>query len=664
MRNTIFSFFLLASALLAQPTVAPTREEVGPPRGDNKGGYNITDSFELGYRWRSVGGNLGKYRSDVNFDNGIRLLGSQLRVFSREGHGSFFDELTLTTQGLGNDPYESAILRLEKYKLYRYDLSWRSNEYYNPALPISFGEHFMNTTRRLQDHDITLFPQSNFKVFFGYTRNTQAGPALSTIQLFDSRGDEYPLFTNVDRRRNEYRLGAEGAFAGFRLNVLHGWDNYEETSRFSLPGGVTAVGNNTTDTNTLTAFQRNEPYQGKSPYWRLVLSRNARRFGMNARYSNVSGTRDFLLSEAATGTGRFGASSNRQINVSGSGRRPVTNASLNLSFLPTEKLTLTSHTSFTNTRMDGNNTYLEVNNTFPGDSIYNFQFLGIKSVQTLADATYAVHKMVSLYGGYHYSWREVQSVEGATIATFTDARRFTQDNTQHSGLAGVRLRPAKPLTIQLDTEIGRSDRPFLPIAEKNYHALNARLQYKRKNVQLTALTKTLYNTNSTNLFAFSSRSRQYSYDASWTPKTWLSFDAGYSKLHLDTLSGLAYFAAGELVERNRSLYVSNLHAGNLGVRLALLKRADLYLGYNIVRDAGDGRPVPSTTTDDTFAPFQRAQTFPLSYQSPQARLSIRLHNRIRWNAGYQFYSYHEDYQPSLLQNYRAHTGYTSILWSF
>ena len=36
--------------------------------------------------------------------------------------------------------------------------------------------------------------------------------------------------------------------------------------------------------------------------------------------------------------------------------------------------------------------------------------------------------------------------------------------------------------------------------------------------------------------------------------------------------------------------------------------------------------------------------------------------RIRWNAGYQYYGYHEQF--STLRNYRAHGGYTSVSWSF
>src|SRR3954447_13510334 len=107
---------LLAMTLVsaAQQVIAPSREPVGPARGDNAGNYNIDNSFETGYRFVSVGGNETKYRSDENFGNGIRLLGSYLNVNSKEGHGSLFDHLVLTTQGLGGDPYESAMLSLEK----------------------------------------------------------------------------------------------------------------------------------------------------------------------------------------------------------------------------------------------------------------------------------------------------------------------------------------------------------------------------------------------------------------------------------------------------------------------------------------------------------------------------------------------------------------------
>src|SRR5271168_5150556 len=106
--------FAAADALSAQQVVAPTPGQVGPPRGENTGDYNITQSFETGYRFSEVFGDIGGYRSDVNYGNGIRLLGSSLAIDSKDGHGHLFDEILLTTIGLGNDPYQSVVLRVQK----------------------------------------------------------------------------------------------------------------------------------------------------------------------------------------------------------------------------------------------------------------------------------------------------------------------------------------------------------------------------------------------------------------------------------------------------------------------------------------------------------------------------------------------------------------------
>src|SRR5262249_25954546 len=145
----------------------------------NVSDYNIVNSFETGFRYSLIDGNLGKYRSDINYRNGIRLLGSNLTVNSRDGHGRQFDEIILNTLGLGNDPYQSAVLRIQKNGLYRYDMTWRLNEYFNPGLTLANGEHLLDTRRRLQDHDLTLLPQAKLKFHLGYTRNSQTGPALT-----------------------------------------------------------------------------------------------------------------------------------------------------------------------------------------------------------------------------------------------------------------------------------------------------------------------------------------------------------------------------------------------------------------------------------------------------------------------------------------------------
>ena len=215
----------------------------------------------------------------------------------------------------------------------------------------------------------------------------------------------------------------------------------------------------------------------------------------------------------------------------------------------------------------------------------------------------------------------------------------------------------------------RANHPFTPKSDGKYQALNARVQYKHKTLLLLAYARTDYNNNSTSLTAYSSHARTYAANASWTPVRWLSFNADYSKLHLDSLGGLAFFDSGELLQNQYSLYISNLQTGNIGVRFVLGRRADLYAGYSHVQDTGDGRSSPPGSGFGPAIPeFQRAQTFPLKFQSPLARLSVKITNRIRWNLGYQYYGYREDFftgQPFTTDyGYRAQTGYTSLLWSF
>src|SRR5664279_2825400 len=66
MKTRFWIFFAAIGALSAQQVAAPTPETVGTPRGENHGSYNVTNSFETGYRFSLVGGDLGEYRSDVN----------------------------------------------------------------------------------------------------------------------------------------------------------------------------------------------------------------------------------------------------------------------------------------------------------------------------------------------------------------------------------------------------------------------------------------------------------------------------------------------------------------------------------------------------------------------------------------------------------------------
>jgi hypothetical protein len=660
-------------ALEAQTPVAPTNEPVGIPRGENVSDYNVRQSFEFGYRWHTVGGDVGMYRSTVNYGNGPRLLSSSLSVDSLDGHGGWFDHIQVNTLGLGNDPYESASVRVEKNSFYRYDMTWRSDAYFNPALPIVAGQHFIDTVRHLQDHDFTLFPQGNFKLFLGYSEVTQNGPALTTIEQFDARGDIFPLFADIHRQQHEYRLGGEARLLGIRLNVLHAWVDFKDDTPVTLP--APSPGDNPFDLTSLTTFDRTEPYHGTSPYWRVALFREKKQWALNGRFTYVAGHRGFVQDETSTGFDRLGTPTSQQIVTIGNAERPALATDLTFSVFPSSILTLTNQTSFSNIRMVGNSFFTQLTNGV-FTSFSPFTFLGIRTIANSSDADLRVNKWLSLHGGYQYSSRQIGSIEGADVPNVPTpplARvPLQQDNGLQDFVAGVRLRPLTGVSVLLDTDIGLASRPIYPISQRNYQTYRGRIEYKRKSYRVAAYSRTDNNTNSISLANYASHSRQYGIDGSWALRNWFSIDASYAKLHLNTLGAINFFTQGstvgplQQVTTDLSLYVSNIYTGILAARFTLLQRVDVSLGYSQVQDVGDGRPVADTVSPG-FSPitppaFFAAQTFPLRYLSPQARISVRIKEKVRWNVGYQGYGYHEDF--SALQNYRAQTGYTSVLWSF
>jgi hypothetical protein len=666
--------FLLLSVLVglccqAQQPVAPTPEQAGPTRGDDWNGYNIVNSFEAGYRFVTTSGNTDTYRSTENFDNGIRLFGSFLTVNSKTGHGSLFDELVLTSEGLGGDPNSIVRLRAAKNRLYEYNFQWRRSEYFNPGLVTDggAGEHLLNTSYTLQDHDLTLFPQSRVRFFLGYTRDSQGGPGISTVQLFDTggqfdpTGNVFPLFTNVKRVQNEYRLGGEVHWLGFTLNIMRGWEDFKDDTRDQFSGASTGDGFN--PNTVLNVFGRTQPYHGTSPFWRVALFRNSSLFNVNARFTYTGGQRAFNDNESAIGIDRVGAATNQQILTFGDARRPVTTGNVNVSVFPTPNLSVTENASFYDIRTDGTSAYLQFDNATQLANLLYYQYLGIRTFATDTDILYRLRRWLDLHGGYEYSNRRIVSSPQIALAGTTQTLPYAQTNELQSGAFGFRLRPIKSLTISFDSEIGRANRPFTPKGDKDYSALAARAQYKFKTFQLMGWANSNYNNNSITISAFSSHARTYSGSASWSPRAWFSLDATYSKLHLDTVGGIQFFAGPQLFSDQTSYYVSNIHTGVVSVHFTARKRIDLYFGYSRVQDTGDGRSNPlATNVGPSLPAFQAAQTFPLTFQSPLARLSVRISERVRWNLGYQYFGYHANFSPG--EDYLANTGYSSLSWSF
>jgi hypothetical protein len=676
MGRQLTTLILIATAaavtLPAQEVLAPTPEQVGSTRGENVGDYNITDSFEFGYRFATVFGNDGLYRSDIDYGNGLRLLGSTLTIDSKDGHGRLFDELLLTTIGLGRDPYESVVLRIRKNRLYRYDMNWRENQFFDPGVVISGGEHLMNTTRLLQDHDLTLLPDNRVVTFdLGYSRNTLTGPALTSAQEFDTSSVAFPAFSNIRQQYNDFRAGATLHLAGFTFIVRRTWEFFKQDTVDSLTTLEGSIEPN--DPSVLQTFSRTQPFHGSNGAWLGTLFTSRKHWAVNARANYATGKGDFALNEMAAGTDRFGAAANREILVNGDAQRPTLSSDFNLSIFPTENFIIVNHTAVSNIRIDGNSFYSEYDFATNTLTMLDFDFLGVRTVSNATDLRYNPRKWFGVYAGYTFSDRQIRVEEAFNlpgVPNGSGSNLYLQDSTLSAVSGGLRVQPLKPWTVNLEGEVGHASGALTPVSDRNYHTLGGRTQYRTKLLQLGATYREQYNENAPLSFTtYSSRSRQAGASASWAFKRWLSLDTSYTKLHLDTVGGLHFFAglvSPQLQTGYDSIFISNIHAANLGARFSIGRRADLFVGYTITKDTGDGRSTaaPSGATG-TAALLDSVQTFPLTYESPMARVSFRLTPKLRWNAAWQYYGYNEQFQLfSYYENYHAHTGFSSLQWSF
>jgi len=89
----------------------------------------------------------------------------------------------------------------------------------------------------------------------------------------------------------------------------------------------------------------------------------------------------------------------------------------------------------------------------------------------------------------------------------------------------------------------------------------------------------------------------------------------------------------------------------------LARRATLFTSYRVNHDNGQG----SRLANPTGNPGNLLSSYPLTFQSPEARLAITINRRLDWNFGYQYYNYNES--PLVgprPQNYHAHLPYTSL----
>ena len=218
------SLLLLGAVFFFSPVSrAQTSPEETP--GINSGNYNVQETVELGYRKDWITGNGDTFDTFVGFNTGLRLLDYTMNMRSLNHQGILFDNLAFSNFGYGGDPDNVSRLRVEKNKTYdfsavfrRHKNFWDYNLLANPLNPVPFtpslttpsfastqSPHSLFRVRRMQDYDLTLFPQSAVRLRLGFSHDADQGPSLTTLH----GTTDFLLAQNFRMTTNAYRMGVD-----------------------------------------------------------------------------------------------------------------------------------------------------------------------------------------------------------------------------------------------------------------------------------------------------------------------------------------------------------------------------------------------------------------------------------------------------------------------
>jgi hypothetical protein len=716
----VFCLLLFVGTVAAQtatPTPQSTPASHDPTSlttGDDAGNYTITSSIEFGYRGIRVDGDERKYRSDLNYKAGPRLFDTSFLMKSKDGKGSLFDTLLVTATGWGADPTSSMRISMEKPKWYRFDGQYRRAKYYrflnniaNPnylfsGFPVppnpATGYHGYNTRTEFGDFDLTILPKNDYIRFnIGYSPERYTGPYFSTYHV---GGNEFQLPVNARTRANDIRFGAEGKLLDkLDWTFMQGFRTFrDEGSVDTIPAFI----NPNPSVARFTSYQRTEPTRGSVDYTRASIHTLLdRRFDITGRiiYSKATSNSTFL--EAMRGTnfntrisGQPGPPNTLLLgayNIPSDADRPNTQGDVGVTILATDKLRFSNTFRVEDFTINGVATFNDLFSVRTTSGVVDtraFSFLQAfrttkyRKYQDTVEGDYQFNKDYSMHFGYRYGNRHEEQFAsgfglGSNAPTLDPTTAESLTNHTHAFFGGLRARPNKNWTIYFDGEKGTADNVFTRIGNYDYTNVRAKTRWmpnRRVNVNLGFILRDNSNPSeiagvSLSDFGVNLKTRIFQSSVDWAVKPNLTVNFGYNYNWVNSDAVIDYFyqvppAASVEHPNGHALYFQRNHFFFTDVVWRPNPRFSFYGSYRINKDTGQGDRLPNPAG----TPGTLITSYPMSFQTPEGRLAIRLNRHFDWNLGYQYFNYNEDgflrtFPGSpRAQNYHAHLPYTSVRW--
>ena len=669
----VLGLVLLANDARAQQPAADkdtTQQPAAGGQGTVEAPYTIKSSIEFGVRGIVIDGNADKYRSDLNYTPGFRIFDSSFLMRSRDNDGPVLDTLMVSSFGWGTDPNKYLRVNAEKTKAYRFDANYRRFDYFNNLYNFALGQHTSNTEYRQGDFNLTILPQNEkLRVNLGYSLDRNSGPSVSTLRF---NGDEYPAAVPVRWAADEYRVGVDAKLWVFDLSFMQGWRFFKEDNQYLI--AVPNVGNNPTNAAKINDLYRNAPTRGETPFTRLSLhTLIKKKLDFTGRYIYTSGKTNYTFFENGTGTDSSGNNVTADtITQSGSAKRPNGMGDLALTFFATDRLRISETFRVNNFRINGGDllfrTLLRTKPSAFGDTVLppaltntlSFRTINYRRYLNTIEGDFDINSRLSIHAGYRYTDRHIEiGSSDIKIGDPADPDETEKiDNSTNTFIFGFKAKPIKMWTVYMDMERGSADNVFTRV--DNYDFTNVRVRSilrpnKTLSFNASVITKDNSNpalTEDNRTFGVNIKSRVFSSSLDWSPNERFAINGGYTKTNVTSDADIILSLTGASGIFGQSRYFLRDNFVFVTGYVQLSSRLSVYGGYRLHNDPGQGNRFSTGSL--------LIGSFPYEMQSPEVKVTCRLHRNVDWIGGYQYFGYEVPTPNTSTQFYHAHLPYTSL----
>jgi hypothetical protein len=375
-----------------------------------------------------------------------------------------------------------------------------------------------------------------------------------------------------------------------------------------------------------------------------------------------------------------------QYNITGGASRPNTLGDIGVTLLATDKLRISNTFRVEDFKINGFAVFSDFFSITRGSgATLRTDTVGFSNLdanrttkyrkyQDTIEADYQFNARYAMHFGYRYGNRHIEeSFEGFNLGSngsVTPPAVRTSDseeerNHTHAFFGGFKARPVSNWNIYFDAERGTADNVFTRIGNYDYTNIRAKSRYspnKQLSFNLAFISRNNANPSeiagvSLQDFGVDVKSRVFTSSIDWTPNSRVSFNAGYNYNWINSDAVVDYFFNSVRHPIGHSLYFGRNHFFFIDTTAQLAPRVSFFASYRVNKDNGQG----SRLADPTGTPGSLISSYPMSYQSPEARFAIKLNRMLDWNLGYQYYNYNEsNLVGPRPQNYHAHLPYTSL----